>query len=76
MAKYNENESWTKNAARGVDLTEPELPTEIDLTNDLDFPTPDELATAITDYLAEKYGKLPAVYGIQIVVSDIEWEEL
>lgn len=79
MAKYNHNESLTQNAMRGVDITEPELPTEITSSAD-NFPLPDEFWNAIYEYLQDKYGrnagKYPQSYGVEVVVSDIEWGDM
>ena len=61
---------------RGVDITEPELPTEITSSAD-NFPLPDEFWDAITEYIQDKYGrdagKYPQSYGVEVIVSDIEW---
>lgn len=79
MAKYNHNESLGKNAMRGVDITEPELPTEITSSAD-DFPLPDEFWDSIYEYLQDKYGrdagKYAQSYGVEVIVSDIEWEDM
>lgn len=78
MAKYNNKESLAKNAMRGVDITEPDLPTEITSSAD-NFPLPDEFWDAIYEYLRDKYGrdakKYPQSYGVEVIVSDIEWED-
>lgn len=74
--KYHDKGQEPVCFAEWLDNEWAESPTEIDLTNDEGFPTPDELGTAITDYLCEKYGKLPAAYGIEIKVVGISWEEL
>jgi len=79
MAKYNHNESLGKNAMRGVDITEPELPTEITSSAD-NFSLPDEFWDSIYEYLQDKYGrdagKYAQSYGVEVIVSDIEWEDM
>ena len=79
MAKYNHNESLGKNAMRGVDITEPELPTEITSSAD-NFPLPDEFWDSIYEYLQDKYGrdagKYAQSYGVEVIVSGIEWEDM
>lgn len=77
MAKYDSNLSLGQNAAKGVDITEPNPPEEITISDDLDFIIPDDLWEEISCYLASKYGngKFPQSYGLEIVVSDIDWEE-
>lgn len=79
MTKYNHNESLTQNAMRGVDITEPELPTEITSSAD-DFPLPDEFWDAINEFLQDKYGrdvgKNVQSYDVEVIVSDIEWEDM
>lgn len=79
MAKYNRNESLDKNAMRGVNITEPKLPTEITSSVD-DFPLSNEFWDAIYEFLQDKYGrdagKYARSYGVEIIVSDIEWEDL
>lgn len=75
MAKYNKEQSLGQNAARGVDITEPNPPEEIVISDDLDFPIPDGLWEQISEYLADKYGKQPSSYGLEITVSEIDWEE-
>lgn len=59
------------------DLTEPELPTEIDLgksdfimSNEL----ADDLANEINEYLAEKYGYCVNCYGWELKLTDIDWD--
>ena len=56
-----------------------ELPTEINSGAD-DFPLPDEFWDAIYEYLQDKYGrgagKYPTSYGVEVKVSDIEWDDL
>lgn len=74
--KYHDKSQEPVCFAEWLDNEWLEEPSEIDLTNDEDFSTPDELPTAITDYLCEKYGKMPSSYGIQIKVVGIDWEEL
>lgn len=73
MAKYDPNQSLMANAARGVDITEP-LPSEIDLT-DSPMRTPDQLTEAINEYLSDTYGVVPSAYGLEIKLTDIDWEE-
>lgn len=73
MTKYDPSKSWTENAARGVDMTEPSLPSEIDLT-DSEMRTPDQLCEAINEYLSDTYGKVPSAYGLEIKLTDIDWE--
>lgn len=51
------------------------LPREIDLKNEFDFVAPEELSEAISEYLIEKYGRAPVVYGYNITVTNIEWED-
>lgn len=75
MAKYDHNESLTQNAMRGVDITEPDLPTQV-TSNEDGFPLPDEFWNAISEYLQDKYGKHPQSYGVEVIVSDIEWEDM
>ena len=79
MAKYNHNESLGKNAMRGVDITEPELPTEI-TSSTHNFPLPDEFWDAIYEYLQDKYGrdagKYVGGYGVEVIVSNITWEDM
>lgn len=67
MAKYNHNESLGENAMRGVDITEPELPTEITSSAD-DFP--------LQDKYGRDAGKYAQSYGVEVIVSDIEWEDM
>lgn len=73
MAKYDSTKSWTENSARGVDMTEPLFPNELDLT-DSPIPTPDQLTEQINEYLAETYGKVPSAYGLEIKLTNIDWE--
>lgn len=79
MTKYNNNESLGKNTMHGVDTIEPELPTEITSNTD-GLPIPDELWDAVYEYLQDKHGrdagKYPQSYGVEVVVSDIEWEDM
>ena len=79
MAKYNHNESLGKNAMRGVDITEPELPTEI-TSSTHNFPLPDEFWDAIYEYLQDKYGRDAGKYvsghSVEVIVSNITWEDL
>lgn len=60
-------------------MTKTELPTKITSSTD-DFPLPDEFWNAIYDYLQDKYGqdanKYVKSYNVEVVVSDIEWEEM
>lgn len=59
------------------DLTEPELPTEIDLgATDFVFSEglADDIADAINEYLAEKYGYCVNCYGWEIKITDIDWD--
>lgn len=74
MTKYNHEQSLTENAARGVDITTPSLPSEIDLT-DSEMRTPDQLSEAINEYLSDTYGAIPSSYGLEIKLTDIDWEE-
>ena len=79
MAKYDHNESLGKNIMRGVDITEPELPTEISTETD-DFKLPDEFWDAIYEYLQDTYGrdagKYASSYGVEVNIVDIDWEDL
>lgn len=79
MSKYNHNESLGKNAMLDVDITEPKLPTEITSNAD-DFPLPDKFWDAIYEFLQDKYGrdagKYAQSYGVEVIVSDIEWGDL
>lgn len=79
MSKYNPNESLTQNAMRGVDITEPELPTRISSETEDRLPLPDEFWDAIYEYLRDKYGrdagKYPQSYGVEVIVDGIEWED-
>ena len=56
-----------------------ELPTEI-TSNDSNFPLPDEFWDAIYEYLQDKYGrdagKYPSGYGVEVIISDIEWADM
>lgn len=56
MTKHNNDESLGENTMRGVDITEPELPTEI--TSNADgLPLPDELWDAVYEYWQDKCRK-------------------
>lgn len=77
MTKYNHDENLTQNATR--DVTEPILPMEI--TSDKDgFPLSNEFWDAIYEFLQDKYGrdagKYAQSYGVEVIVSDIEWEDM
>lgn len=75
--KYDKNKSLVENAIAGVDITEPELPDEIDLTTS-DFTMSEELADRlseeINDYLAEKYGLCVESYGWELKLTEINWD--
>lgn len=73
--KYDNNKTLTENAMAGVDITMPELPDEVDLTNEDDWKTPDQLSEAINEYLYDSYGVVPSSYGLEITLTDIDWEE-
>lgn len=51
-----------------------QLPTEINLTNKDEFRVPEEMWEAINDFLADEYGLCVNSYGLEIKVSDIDWD--
>lgn len=72
--KYDNTKSLTQNAMAGVDITEPELPEEVDLTTRDNFRVPDELWNAINEYLSDEYGYCVNSYGLELKVSGIDWD--
>ena len=59
--------------------TQAKLPTEITSSAD-NFALPDAFWDSIYEYLQDKYGrdanKYAQSYGVEVIVSDIEWEDL
>ena len=59
--------------------TQANLPTEITSSAD-NFALPDAFWDSIYEYLQDKYGrdanKYAQSYGVEVIVSDIEWEDL
>lgn len=51
-----------------------DYPTEINLTDDPCFRTPDALCEAINTYFYDKYGEVPASFGYEIKIEGINWE--
>ena len=70
---YDNSKSLLENAIAGVDITEPELPTDIDLTGDKDFRTPDNFMNSVNEFLCDKYGQVPMAYDYEIKITDIMW---
>ena len=60
-------------------MTESKLPIKITRSAD-EFPLPDEFWDAIYEFLQDKYGrdagKYAQSYGVEVIVSDIEWEDM
>lgn len=75
---YDNNKSLTENAMNGVDITEPNLPTELDITAEKDFmlseQTMDALADDINEYLADKFGFMNSGWSFSITIGDILWD--
>ena len=72
--KYDNNKSLTENAMAGVDITEPDLPDEIDLAEADDFFVPDQMYHEINEYLADKYGFCVNGYGLELKVVSLDWD--
>lgn len=75
--EYDKTKSLGANAIKGVDITEPGLPSTVEITEDLEFDLPEAVWDAIWEHLTMKYGKgehHPEAYGLKIVVEDITWE--
>lgn len=75
MARYDNSKSLGQNAMAGVDITMPDLPDEVVITDNEAWHTPESLSQAINDFLYETYGAYPSSYDYEIVVGDLEWEE-
>lgn len=71
---YDNNKSLTENAMNGVDITEPNLPIDLDITAQEDFNPSDELANEINEYLADKYGHCANSYSYSIKLYSIDWD--
>ena len=75
---YDNNKSLTENAMNGVDITEPDLPTDLDITADEDFVPSGEvidgLINEINEYLSDKYGYCVNSYSYSIKIHDIDWD--
>lgn len=76
---YDKNKSLTENATAGVDITEPNLPIDLDITAEEDFrpsnAVMDGLAEEINEYLASKYGRCVNSYSYSIKLYSIDWDE-
>ena len=59
--------------------TRTKLPTKITSSAD-NFPLPDEFWDSIYEYLQDKYGrdagKYAQSYGVEVIISDIEWADM
>lgn len=71
---YDNNKSLTENAMNGVDITEPNLPIDLDITAQEDFIPSDELVNEINEYLADKYGYYPNSYSYSVKIYSIDWD--
>lgn len=64
---------------KSISKTPANLPTEITSSAD-NFPLPDAFWDSIYEYLQDKYGrdanKYAQSFGVEVIVSDIEWEDL
>ena len=75
---YDKNKSLTENAMNGVDITEPDLPTDLDITAEEDFEPSNEvmdgLVNEINEYLADKYGYCVNSYSYSVKIYSIDWD--
>ena len=72
--KYDNNKTLIENATNGVDITEPNLPIDLDLTDEDDYKLPDQVYDSIDEYLSDKYGYCPSGYGLTIKIESIDWD--
>ena len=75
---YDNTKSLTENAMNGVDITEPSLPIDLDITAEEDFEPSNEvmdgLVSEINEYLADKYGHCANSYSYSIKLYSIDWD--